>query len=454
MQYASFCVVAFSASYFAPPQTAPVVFVTGGGATLGFFFIVIDVDSGAPLVLSGDAATASLRATGVATSCKPDKYGFYRNCLVQAGGGVYFAGQLASSVFEVIYLTAWNAGYSTAGYNIGTSVGASDFTLTGSGAPLLGLFSWRSEDDYVNDFIFIDLSVASVFTRWELVNGTHILSTATSVFWKTISDWDPATATVKHTFYKCDGISAPVPISAAMNQPAFKVELGNMFLPFPFYVRASFLYFTDWGMGDVEPSIKVYNWMVLTYSGEIPRVSIGWPMFISDTDAGFVGIGQVFSSAYEFVYPTVVGAWRYATGSATAASMIGNDATAFTSTAFAVPGAMRFMWGTTFATGPPHSFQVLNEWSGTNYFSTMSLGVSCAGINPWTQFVRFQPIYNGSHVFFLSPGAGSATVYSTTASGFRTSPESMPMFFYPSDRLCSMRRNNTLGSLHVKNGNA
>jgi hypothetical protein len=407
--------------YYAPPQTPPVVI--NNNAAWNYYFIVQDY-VGRTFVWAGNANNGDFLASGIPTMARPDRFGFFRNCITRRplGTSAFFPVPSASTLaFNIIETTSINPDLAIPIVSNITGIGASDlvFYTPTTGITHLVFVAWRNA--YLND-VYAFNGQASALNSQLGANATHLSAESGRLFWNTITARDSVLGiATQRIYYSLDPALTPIGqrLLEVTGIEIFKLDLAEMFVPSPYAVVQDILLFTNWGqIPDDVPSVQVWSLapspaLQLT----VPRSSVAWTMRISQDIVAWVGPSEYFANADDFVNAALFSAYEYATATPGTIFNRLDPAQTHVYAAFAYPGEPRTMWAHNGApnTGPSGFYPMFEYKSNGGFFNPITPLLECPGVETWVTYVRFPTDYNGTHMFFLGPSASGPTVYAQRA---------------------------------------
>jgi hypothetical protein len=406
--------------YYAPPQTPPVVISIGANDWL-YFFIAQDY-AGRTYVWAGNGYTGEFLAAGIPTMARPDRFGFFRNCIVsrQPTISVFFPVASASTeAFDVVEAVSLFPDISSPIISNIAGRGASEFVFyTPAAGPHLVFVAWH--DAYLNDVYAFSVQSSAMNSQLG-ANATYVSAEAGRLFWSTLTAWDASSGTVtQRIYYSVDPTQDPIAarLLEVPSLPIYRIELAEMFVPSPYAVVQDIFLFTDWGQPAFNPSVQV--WImgpVPALELTQPRSSVAWAMRISNSVVAWVGPSEGFANADEFVNAAFFTAFQYSTANSGSATDLLSPGQSHVYAAFAYPGEPRTLWAHNGgANKGPSAFYQMWEYKGNaGPFNPINPLLQCPGIETWVTYVRFPNDFNGTHMFFLAPSASGPTVYAQRA---------------------------------------
>jgi hypothetical protein len=416
-----------------PPQTPPVILKPS--ATEWFFFFIAQDGNRDAYVWAGNAASAEMRTFGIPTRSHPDRYGFFRNCIALVENSVFFAG--SSLPLTIVRAMSWQSDPVVYVENVSGSFVSDlvNFFALQSGAPYLAFISWY--DNYYNDINVLDLPTASIYSQ-PGANATHVSTAGGRLYWSSRSEWDARTTTVTQTiYYSTDPTSDPIGLRllVAPTVDIFKLDLAEMFVPQPYVAVRNIVLFTNWGQASIDtPFVEVWDVSAAPTRVKVANnTSIGWTMHLTLDALAWVGPSGPFLNAEDFVNANRFSAYEFIAGSGTLTDLLSPLFLTHVYNAFAFPGVGRVLWGydVSLNTGPIGS-QPVFEYKGSpgTSISPITDVVGCPGVETWVTYVRFPPVFNGTHMFFLAPGTSGPEVLAQTANSPGRSLEFYALFFF------------------------
>jgi hypothetical protein len=441
--------------YTAPRQTPPVVYGREPDA-LSFYFITIELNTGRKFVWAGNGLTGQLEGSGQATSAQPDKYGFYRNCMVSTTSGVYFAGPATTAIsapFEILLSTRYDVRGLPTGYFVSLSLGASEFvqftTLSNAGFAFVSWVTTQKNDLFA---VYANATQVQDAAIVPSANATYLQGkdTAPYILYRTANEIDLIANLVRQRIFGIYTLgSSPLEL-ATTDVEISKMDLVEAFISTPFTAFSNWLFLTDWGAPGSDPSVLIFTIRPAPVAAPVSTSlasSIVWFLPLSDTDIAFVGPTLYAANADEFINAKSFGAWRFNPPSITPL-LSPNLGHVFTS--FLVPPMTYYVWGqqTENYVGPTGFVSVYN-YKGQSGLDQDGLRVICPGRETWVHYARMLPVNNGSHAFFYAPSDVGPAFYTSDGIAPRALLN-VPSLACLKLKIFSMRRKSSLHSNQYK----
>lgn len=401
----------FPSAYFAPPQTAPIAVSLAGIDSL--FFILVGKSSGRPFISS--AAPLSSPALGSwynATSCVPDRYGFYRQCLAVVSQGVLYPAADFGSGRKFAVARTWNAEpnpFQSSQYPI-NGLGANNLVVVRN--EWLGYVLVQAPDGDHQSVQFQNLTAPSL--RSYPADGADFLTVqGVNTFYKTNYDYSPELERVSVAYFVSPSANTPTRISTYITRDP-QQQMADFFLPTPYYVFGSFIFISNWGANAGEdPKIEVLDWASTSPIRTIMNASIGFTVATPEVGSiGFVGPAQYAATTEEFANADDFSYSLFFLGNQSSSrylSSLGHVYSAFGHTGrphivAQKSGAARLI---------PRSMNPVIRYFD---FGLTELSMApCPGLNLWIEYVRFKPLNQTSGTYYyIAPSDNGPTLWSST----------------------------------------